>query len=58
MTLERAAELVAALRNRENCNAEDLFSHFVDYFNLGGAEQLENFASMCGYMIARNVRIL
>jgi hypothetical protein len=54
MTLERAAELVSALRVAEPNSpaAPDLFSHFVDYFNLQGEKKLTQFAELCGFVIA------
>ena len=57
MTLERAAELVSALRVAEPNSpaAPDLFSHFVDYFNLQGEEKLTQFAELCGFRIACDV---
>lgn len=56
MTIERAAEIVACcgLNNNESC---DLFTHFVEYFNLRD-DAIREFAVMCGYRVATMVRIL
>jgi hypothetical protein len=60
MTLEKASELVSALRERNllDNKAEDLFEHFVDTFGLSmeSALSIETFAEMCGYGIAIEVR--
>lgn len=61
MTLERATEIVSALREAGNADAAiDLFSHFEEYFRVAerGPDALENFAVMCGFPIARDVRPL
>lgn len=57
MTLERAAELVSALRVAypRDETATDLFAHFVDHFDLQSEAQLKQFAELCGFMIATNV---
>ena len=52
MTLERASELVSELTGDAKC---DLFMHFVDFFSLSTESQLENFAVLCGFVVARNV---
>lgn len=60
MTLEKASELVSALRERNllDNKAEDLFEHFVDCFGLSmdSTVSIESFAEMCGYGIAGQVR--
>ncbi len=58
MTLERASELIAALP--DSSKRADLFVFFEQYFHLAekGPEYIENFARMCGYAIAGNVRPL
>jgi hypothetical protein len=57
MTLERAAELVSALRVAypQDETAPDLFAHFVDHFDLQSETQLKQFAELCGFMVATNV---
>lgn len=57
MTLERAAELVSALRVAypQDETATDLFAHFVDHFDLQSETQLKQFAELCGFMVATNV---
>lgn len=60
MTLERAAELISKLRETQNptdLSPCDLFTHFVDFFNLK-EKQLITFAQMCGFLIALNVEKL
>jgi len=57
MTLERAAELIAKLRETQNptdLSPCDLFAHFADFFKLK-EKQLITFAQMCGFLIALNV---
>jgi hypothetical protein len=58
MTLERAAELVSALRVAypQDETAPDLFAHFVDHFDLQGETQLKQFAELCGFRVAYGVR--
>ena len=62
MTIEKASEFVSALRERKirDGKAEDLFEHFVDFFDLGHDSRvsIESFAEMCGYGIAGDVRKL
>jgi hypothetical protein len=57
MTLERAAELVSALRVAYPLDetATDLFAHFVEHFDLQSETQLKQFAELCGFMVAVNV---
>ena len=59
MTLEKASELVSALRERNlrDNKAEDLFEHFVDTFGLSmdSTISIESFAVMCGYGIAVDI---
>jgi len=57
MTLERAAELVSALRVAYPLDetATDLFAHFVDHFDLQSETQLKHFAELCGFRVATNV---
>lgn len=60
MTLEKASELVGALRERSpkmDTKAEDLFEYFVCALGLGSLEEIEMFAVMCGYKVAREVRL-
>lgn len=57
MTLERAAEMVSILREKQqptDLAACDLFDHFVDFFKLKD-DQLITFAKLCGFLIALNV---
>ena len=58
MTLERAAELVSALRVAypQADTATDLFAHFVEHFDLRGETQLKQFAELCGFMVVHSVR--
>jgi len=60
MTIERAAELVSALRVAypRDETATDLFAHFVEHFDLRGEAQLKQFAELCGFMVAHSVRKL
>jgi len=64
MTLERAAEMVAKIRQVDQDAAIDLFCHFDDVFKLNdaqyrndGGKAITEFAAMCGYGIATNVKI-
>lgn len=57
MTLEKASELVNALRELRDGKAEELFDHFVDFFSLHSQAQLEMFAELCGYGVLRNVEL-
>ena len=59
MTLQRASELVSRLREvksgpnePQNMMAIDLFCFFVDTLHI---EDTEEFAGMCGFLIATNV---
>jgi len=36
--------------------ATDLFTHFVDHFDLQGEVQLKQFAELCGFMVVHSVR--
>lgn len=57
MTIERAAELVSQLRqlrSNDGMDAIDLFCHFVDV--LEPIPDTQEFAMMCGYGVAVNVR--
>ncbi len=65
MTLERAAEMVARMRLVDQDAAIDLFCHFDDVFKLNdsmyrndGGKAITEFAIMCGYAVAANVRIV
>lgn len=65
MTIEKAAELVSELREMgktyqpASLKAIDLFTHFIDYFKMeGNPQKMENFAAMCGYLVAKNITIL
>lgn len=62
ITLEKAAEIIYALRENVDCKnqdkASDLFMFFADYFNLSAKDpngSLIMFAEMCGYPIATAV---
>lgn len=60
MTLEKASELVDAMRRAypaPHTKAEDLFEHFVCALNLRTDDEIEMFAIMCGYEVARDVRV-
>ena len=57
MTLEKASEIVNALRELRDGKAEELFDHFVDFFGLKTQAQLEMFAELCGYGVLRNVEL-
>lgn len=60
MTLERASELVSALREAcgpTDTKATDLFSYFVDSLGLWG-DPIVQFAEMCGFgIVARVTRV-
>lgn len=58
MTLERAAELVSALRvaDPQDEATTDLFAHFVDHFGLQSETQLKQFAELCGFVVVHSVR--
>lgn len=61
MTLEKASELVSALRDAcpPPCTkAEELFDHFVETLNLETQDELEMFALMCGYSTISQVELL
>ena len=55
ITVERAAELVNKL---EDIDKVDLFCHFVEVLDVQGKEAIEFFASLCGFGIAKNARIV
>lgn len=58
MTLERASELVSALREvfaPPDTKATDLFCHFVDSLGLWG-DTIVQFAEMCGFGIVARVQ--
>ena len=58
MTLERASELVSALREAcapPDTKATDLFCFFVDTLGMWG-DTITQFAEMCGFGVAVNVR--
>lgn len=53
----RAARIVNFLiDNNKNEEARELFSHFVDHFNLLSAEEIMNFAIESGFFVAKKVR--
>jgi hypothetical protein len=54
LTLEYAADVVKAMP----CGImqTDLFSHFVDHFDLTG-KKIEFFAILCGFGLVRSVQI-
>jgi hypothetical protein len=54
VTLERASEIVFALDDPRK--KRELFTHFVDHFGLG-MPRIETFAQMCGYAIAKDIRL-
>lgn len=55
LTLERASELVSALRDSDDpLKATDLFDHFVDVLKIK-EHALIDFALLCGYLVAGNV---
>lgn len=61
LTLERASELVAALREAAAPDDEiaarrglDLFRHFGEFFELNSM-QIVDFTVMCGYLTPANV---
>ena len=64
MTLERAADFVSSLREKKEMDggkaddtaAQDLFAFFVEYFGLRDKVLVE-FAHLCGYPVAHNLRI-
>ncbi len=56
MTIERAAELVAHLRQTDENAAIDLFCHFDDLFQLSQRNLIVNFAFLCGYTVAVAVK--
>lgn len=65
MTLERAAELVAKLREVDRDAAIDLFCHFDDVFQLNdkqyrndNGKAITDFAALCGYAIASNITVV
>lgn len=56
MTLERASELIKLLPKDEKI---ELFYHFAEFFDIESSkEKMEMFAAMCGFGIAKNVRIV
>lgn len=58
LTLERASELVSALRESDDpLKAVSLFDHLVDFFKIE-EEALIDFAIMCGYLVAGNVMLV
>jgi hypothetical protein len=58
MTIERASELVAKLRQVNQQAAIDLFCHFDDLFQLSQRNLIVEFARSCGYTIAKSVAVL
>lgn len=57
LTLERASELVSALRASDDpLKAVSLFDHFVDFFKIE-EDALIDFAILCGYLVAGNVML-
>lgn len=64
LTLEHAAQMVAKLRQVDENDAMELFSHFDDVFKLSdmyrpndNGKYIIMFAELCGYAIAKNVTI-
>jgi hypothetical protein len=54
MTLERASDLVIALKEKGNSvKAQDLYVHFVQHFKLSGKNQIL-FMRLCGYIFSFN----
>lgn len=49
MTLERASELVGALRETHPDKATQLFQHFASILTFRNADDVEMFVRMCGY---------
>lgn len=58
-TLEAAAETVAKMREVDEDEAIELFCHYDDVFKLNSddGKAIINFAAMCGYDTARNVKV-
>lgn len=56
MTLERASEIVQSLRENNIDHAQDLFAHFVNYFDLTD-ENIKYFAVLCGYPLISNAEV-
>ena len=70
MTIEMAADMVIAMREQQKIRnegvkigspeystmAEELFSHFYDYFGVGYGQGAK-FAELCGYGIASDAEI-
>lgn len=57
MNLKRAAEIVSLLKGYGNAPT-DLFSHFVEHFDVSGEEALTDFARDCGFIIANEAWIV
>ncbi len=60
MTLERASELVSALREMcppPDTKAPELFDYFVEALNISD-DKLEQFAVLCGFQVVTNVELM
>lgn len=49
MTLEKASEIVNALRETHPDKAIELFQHFAGILTFRNADDVEMFVRMCGY---------
>ncbi len=61
ITLERASEMVSALRElcpAPDTKATDLFDYFVDTLGIESQTALEEFAELCGFLVATDVEIV
>jgi hypothetical protein len=57
MTLEKASELVIALRKVDRLKSYDLFDHFLDVFKIKNNQTLvNNFAVLCGFMVFNDTK--
>lgn len=59
MTLERASELVSALRELcppPDTKAPELFDYFVEVLSISD-DKLEEFAALCGFQVVTNVEL-
>lgn len=57
MTLEKASELVIALRKVDRLKSYDLFDHFLDVFKIKNDINLvNNFAVLCEFMVINDVK--
>lgn len=53
MTLEKASEIVNALREHHPDKAIELFQHFASFLTFRNADDVEMFAEMCGFETKR-----